>query len=326
MTDIGPLFASSGDLIADRRYRWALDLAARGELAGAADLLVQTVARAPKFAAAWTALGSLRDQLGDRSGAIAAFETARNSDPEDLHGARLQLARLGAGDAAPGMTDAHVRRLFDQYAARYDSALTEQLRYRGPALLHGAVSGVAAASGRAMHFRAALDLGCGTGLCGAAFRPHADWLTGVDLSAAMIAQAAAKNLYDHLVSGDLEAFLADEAADAAKYDLVLAADVFVYFNDLAPALAAIAHVLAPAGVVAFTVERHAGHGVKLLPTLRYAHAEGYLRETLAVAGLAVAHLAEAALRSEKGVPVASLVVVAQPLPAHSRERANPLRE
>jgi predicted TPR repeat methyltransferase len=326
MTDIGPLFASSGDLIADRRYRWALDLAARGELAGAADLLVQTVALAPTFAAAWAALGALRDQLGDRSGAIAAFETARNFDPEDLHGARLQLARLGAGDAAPGMTDAYVRRLFDQYAARYDSALTEQLRYRGPALLHDAVSGVTAASGRAMHFRAALDLGCGTGLCGVAFRPRADWLTGVDLSAAMIAQAAAKDLYDRLVTGDVEAFLADEAADAAKYDLVLAADVFVYFNDLAPALAAIAHVLAPGGVVAFSVERNPGNGVKLLPTLRYAHAEGYLRETLAVAGLAVAHLAEAPLRSEKGVPVDGLVVAAQPLAAHSRERRNPLRE
>ena len=44
MTDTGPLFASSGDLIADRRYRWALDLAARGELAGGADVLIQTVA------------------------------------------------------------------------------------------------------------------------------------------------------------------------------------------------------------------------------------------------------------------------------------------
>jgi predicted TPR repeat methyltransferase len=64
--------------------------------------------------------------------------------------------------------------------------------------------------------------------------------------------------------------------------------------------------------------------VQLLPTLRYAHAEGYVRETLAVAGLAVTHLAEAAVRSEKGVPVESLIVVAQPLPAHSRERANPV--
>jgi predicted TPR repeat methyltransferase len=326
MTDSGPLFASSGDLIADRRYRWALDLAARGELAGAADVLVQTVALAPTFAAAWAALGTLRDQLGDRSGAIAAFEAARNLDREDFHGALLQLARLGVGDAAPRMTDAYVRRLFDQYAVRYDTALTEQLAYRGPELLYDAVSGVMAASGRSMHFRSALDLGCGTGLCGASFRPHVDQLTGVDLSPAMIAQAAAKDIYDRLVAGDLEVFLADEAADAPKYDLVLAADVFVYFNDLAPALGAIARVLTPDGSVAFTVERNPGSGVKLLPTLRYAHAEGYLRETLAIAGLVVAHLTEAAVRSEKGVPVEGLFVVAQPLPAHSSERRNPLPE
>ena len=135
MTDTGPLFASSGDLIADRRYRWALDLAARGELAGAADVLIQTVALAPTFAAAWAALVAELDAKRAQSGAIAAFEAARNFDPQDFHGARLHLARLGAGDAAPRMTDAYVGRLFDQYAARYDTALTEQLAYRGPELL-----------------------------------------------------------------------------------------------------------------------------------------------------------------------------------------------
>ena len=31
-------------------------------------------------------------------------------------------------------------------------------------------------------FGTMLDLGCGTGLAGAAFRPHVDWLAGVDLS------------------------------------------------------------------------------------------------------------------------------------------------
>jgi predicted TPR repeat methyltransferase len=316
MTDTGPLFASSGDLIADRRYRWALDLAARGELAGGADVLIQTVALAPAFAAAWAALGALRVQLDDQSGAIAAFEAARNFDPQDVHGARLHLARLGAGDAAPRMTDAYVRRLFDQYAARYDTALTEQLAYRGPELLRRAVDAVMTTAGRATRFGAVLDLGCGTGLCGAAFRRHADWLAGVDISPAMIAQATVKGLYDRLVTGKLEAFLAHEAASGGKYHLVLAADVFVYLNDLSPAMAAIARVLAPAGIVAFTVERHAGHGVKLLPTLRYAHAEAYVRETLGAAGLAVAHLAETPVRSEKGVPVDGLVVVAQPSYVH----------
>src|ERR1700733_6291959 len=111
MTDSGPLFVSSGDLIADRRYKWALDQAARGDFAGAADVLMQTVALAPGFATAWFALGAISDRLGDRSGAIAAFERARDADPQDYHGARLQLARLDAGDATPAMSETYVRRL-----------------------------------------------------------------------------------------------------------------------------------------------------------------------------------------------------------------------
>jgi tetratricopeptide (TPR) repeat protein len=127
MTDTGPLFVSSGDLIADRRYKWALDHAAQGDFAGAADILAQTVELAPGFATAWFALGAIRDRLGDRDGAIAAFEKARDADPEDYHGARLQLARLGAGEAGPAMTETYVRRLFDQYAVRYDTALPSTL-------------------------------------------------------------------------------------------------------------------------------------------------------------------------------------------------------
>src|SRR5579862_1335025 len=98
MADTGPLFVSSGDLIADRRYKWALDQAARRDFAGAAEILEQTVELAPGFATAWFALGAIRDQLGDRSNAVVAFERARDVDPDDYHGARLQLARLGIGD------------------------------------------------------------------------------------------------------------------------------------------------------------------------------------------------------------------------------------
>ena len=106
-------------------------------------------------------------------------------------------------------------------------------------------------------------------------------------------------------------FLADEAGEQGTYHLVLAADVFVYVNDLAPIVAGIARVIAPDGLLAFTVETHAGDGVKLLPTLRYAHGEDYVRGALGAAGLKPAHLANAAVRSEKGVPVDSLVVVTQ---------------
>jgi predicted TPR repeat methyltransferase len=311
MSDTGPLFVSSGDLIADRRYKWALDQAARGDLAAAGDVLEQTVELVPRFATAWFALGAIRDQLGDRAGAVAAFKQARDTDPEDYHGARLQLARLAGGDAAPAMTETYVRRLFDQYAGRYDTALTEHLHYRGPEILRDAVEAAMRDAGRPMHFAAVLDLGCGTGLAGAAFRPVADRLVGVDLSPAMVAQASAKGLYDRLDSAELTAFLAAGADAAAQYQLVLAADVFVYVNDAAPVIAAAARVLAPGGLLAFTVESHAGDGVKLLPTLRFAHGEACLREAIAAAGLTLLKLAEAAIRTEKGIPVSGLVVVAK---------------
>jgi len=324
MTDTGPLFVSSGDLIADRRYKWALDLAARGDFAGAAEILEQTVELVPGFATAWFALGAIRDQLGERSSAVAAFERARDADPDDYHGARLQLARLGAGDATPAMTQTYVRRLFDQYAARYDASLTAHLDYRGPALLRAAVETVMQAGKRPMRFGSMLDLGCGTGLGGAALRPFVDWLVGVDLSPAMIAQASTKGLYDRLVAADVAACLANEAAERAAYHLVLAADVFVYVNDLAPIIASVARVLAPSCIFAFTVETHQGGGVKLLPTLRYAHSEAYIRAVLGDASFAATHLAKASVRTEKGVPVDSLVVVAQLNSAHSRGSGNPV--
>ena len=174
---------------ADQHYGSALQRAARGDLAGAAEILAQTVRLAPAFATAWFALGAIRDSLGDRAGAIAAWQKARDADPDDYHGARLQLARLGAGEETPAMTAAYVRRLFDQQAASFDETLLQRLDYRGPAVLLDAVRSVA---GEVLHIGSMLDLGCGTGLGGAAFRPHVDWLVGVDISPAHGREGARK--------------------------------------------------------------------------------------------------------------------------------------
>jgi predicted TPR repeat methyltransferase len=314
MTDTGPnsgpLFVSSGDLVSDRRYKAAVELAARGDFAAAADILTQTVEVAPGFATAWFALGAIRDRLGDRDGAVAAFRAASRADPDDYHGARLQLTRLGAGAGTPAMTEPYVRRLFDQYAGRYDAALMEHLHYRGPMLLRDAVTSALKRLGRPRRFASLLDLGCGTGLAGQVFRPFAGRLVGVDLSAAMIARAEAKGDYDRLIVGNLAAFLSDEIAKDGKYDLVLAADVFVYVNELAPIFVDIARVLAPRGVVALTVETHSGAGVALLPTLRFAHGEAYLRDVISDAGLELITLEKATIRTEKNLPVDGLLAVA----------------
>src|ERR1700676_2712586 len=101
------LTLSSGDLIADRRYRYGRDLAARGDISAAADLFAQAVEAAPRFAPAWLALGEARAWLGDNAGAAGAFRMALQIDPQDHYGAALHLARLGATDAARAMSPAY---------------------------------------------------------------------------------------------------------------------------------------------------------------------------------------------------------------------------
>jgi predicted TPR repeat methyltransferase len=301
-----PLFVSSGNLVADRRYQWALDYLKRGDAEAAADILAQVVETAPGFATAWFALASIRERLGDRGGAIAAFAAARDADREDYHGARLHLARLGVGEATPAMTGVYVRRLFDQHAPEFDEALTGRLDYVGPKLLLDAVRAHANAP---LRLGSVLDLGCGTGLGGAAFRPWCDWLVGVDISPGMVEQARTKGLYDRLAVSDLLEFLAGEAG--AQNHLVLAADVFVYCSDIAPIAAGVARVLAPGGLFAFSVETGDQQGVRLQETLRYAHSAAHVRDAVAAAGLKLLQLTDASTRSEKGEPVRGLIAVAQ---------------
>lgn len=196
-----PVFLTSGNLIADRRYTFARDFIERGDLPAAADLLSQAVEIAPRFASAWFALGEVREKLADGAGAAHAFHEALAADPEDKQGAMVRLARLGAG---PGtMPRGYIRALFDQYAPAFDRALTEGLNYRGPQVLHDVVAETCARSGRPMNFARALDIGCGTGLGAAAFRSHVGWIAGIDLSERMIAQARAKKIYDVLHAGEM---------------------------------------------------------------------------------------------------------------------------
>ena len=304
------LSQSSGDLIADRRYAIAQDFLARGDLPAAADLLAQAIEAAPQFGSAWFCLGETREKLGERSAAVAAFQQVCALDPEDRLGAGLHLVRLGALPAGD-MPAAYVRSLFDQYAARFDTALTDGLAYRGPALLRDAIAQVCAAAQRPMQFPDMLDLGCGTGLAGAAFRPLVRRLTGVDLSGGMVAVAAAKNIYDRLETGDLLQFLKAETQDRRSYGLILAADVFAYLVWLPPVIAAAARALAPGGLIAFTTETHAGDDVILGDKLRYAHGAAHVRAAVTGAGLSLRTLAPASSRSEAGVPVPGLVVVAE---------------
>src|SRR6202166_2178993 len=301
------LFLSSGDLVADRRFDFARDLQLKGDLVAAADLLSQATELAPGFASAWFTLGEIREQLGKRDAAILAFRKAQQADPGDRHGASLRLMLLGA-EKLSGMPPAYVRALFDQYAPKFESALVDDLGYRGPALLFKAVLAARLAVKKPAFFKRAIDLGCGTGLAATAFAREGDHFTGIDLSPRMIEKARSTGLYAELEVADMVEGL--RGRPDASGELVLAADAMVYVADLASLLCEAKRVLVVGGLLAFTVETHDGDGVILGEGLRYAHGAGYVRASISDGGLTLSRCEVLSSRNEDNAPLPGLVVVA----------------
>jgi predicted TPR repeat methyltransferase len=145
-------------------------------------------------------------------------------------------------------------------------------------------------------------------LAASAFASEVDHFIGIDLSPRMIERARASGLYAQLEVNDMVEAL--RSRPDASADLILAADAMVYLSDLAPLLREAARVLAPGGLIAFTVETHGGDGVILGEGLRYAHAAGYVRAGLGEAGLVLSRLDDLSARNEDNAPVPGLVVVA----------------
>jgi predicted TPR repeat methyltransferase len=201
-----------------------------------------------------------------------------------------------------------VRALFDQYAPKFESALVDDLGYRGPALLFKAVLAARLAVRKPAFFKRAIDLGCGTGLAATAFAQEVDHFIGIDLSPRMIEQARLTGLYAELEVADMLDGL--RSKPDASANLILAADAMVYVSDLAPLLCEVKRVLVAGGLLAFTAETHGGDGVILGEGLRYAHGDSYVRECVRDAGLMLSRLEELSARNEDNTPVPGLVVVA----------------
>lgn len=292
---------SSGNVLADRRAAFAGMLRERGDLDEAVSLYEQALALAPGWAPGHFALAETLEGLGRYQDACAAYRACLAAAEEDTLGATARLALIGGAIVPDRLPEAYVRTLFDQYAPRFDQALVEGLDYRAPFQLREAVDAVAPGPDG---FARVLDLGCGTGLAGEAFRARAAWLVGVDLSPGMIAEARRKGVYDDLAEGD-----AATPAAGGGFDLVVAADVLVYLGAIEPVFAAVHAALAPDGLFAFSAERGTAPGFALARTCRYAHHPDYVRQAAAAAGFETVALTEAVCRREAGEDVASLVVI-----------------
>src|SRR3954469_22555559 len=171
----------------------AVAVLALGEALLAADLLPTAIAelqRALRLDPALERARLLIAQAWLKAGeANKALESLRELDdpPATLIAAAEAISRAPRSD--PG----YVRHLFDQFSADYDRRMMGQLGYAAPQILLD----LAAMVKPGREHLLILDLGCGTGLAGLAFRPLAARLEGIDLSPGMIEKARARGIYDH---------------------------------------------------------------------------------------------------------------------------------
>jgi predicted TPR repeat methyltransferase len=243
----------------------------------------------------WTLRGTLLKELGRPADAASSFESAitHGADPE-LN--RYYLAGLSRTAVPPTPPRVYVESLFDSYADGFEEHLVEALRYRAPQLLVEGLHG--------RRFERVLDLGCGTGLCGAALRPFADDLEGVDLSESMVARARQRGVYDRVTRADLNEHL---RIARPGIDLVIAADVFIYVGALEKVFAGVRRVLRPGGVFCFTVElADESLPLQLRASLRYAHSRGYIRTLAEQNGFEFSATSEHPIRDDQRTPIPGL--------------------
>ncbi|MFO1188895.1 MAG: tetratricopeptide repeat protein [Alphaproteobacteria bacterium] len=280
----------------------------RGDPATAARHYEQTLVAAPGDPDAHLGLAHAYKALGRLDAAAQSCRAALERRPDHAE-ARYLLAALEQRDVPDRPPASYVRAVFDAYAGRFERDLVETLGYHIPEAIAALVAEQIAAP-----TVAALDLGCGTGLCGAALKGRARRLVGIDLSARMIAKAQDRRIYDELHHGDILEYLPRLAP--ASFDLAIAADVFNYLGELGPVFEAIARLLQPGGHLVFTTEAAARpdndpdndgakcDGFRLATTLRYVHAAEYVRRTAAGAGLCECAWRPVTIRRERNAPVA----------------------
>jgi len=296
----------------------------QGQTEKAQALIEQAVANDPGSSLALNNLGVILSARGNTRSAITYIEKSLQLDPANIetlynlaglyncegrygsaaellerllaiapnHGAATHMLAALKGEVPPTAPPDYVAVTFDRYAGRFDRHIQEVLGYTAPV----ALAEMACEVTEQAAFDHCLDLGCGTGLAGAAFQPLAGQLTGVDLSPRMLSQAQSKNIYSRLECAEIISFLDTEQQ---QYDLVVAADVFIYLGQLEPLFTRLQRLAVPGALLACSIERtQSDHPYTLQVSGRYAHHPDYLMQEAQKAGFGVKSHREHDLRKE----------------------------
>ncbi|HSX20232.1 MAG TPA: methyltransferase [Gammaproteobacteria bacterium] len=167
----------------------------------------------------------------------------------------------------------YITELFNGYAELFEAHLVGILGYQAPKKLASYLSKIFPVD---KSFATVLDLGCGTGLLGEELLQYfkINHLAGVDLSKGMLEQCSAKKIYHALHNQSLIEYLQQTTAEI---ELIVSTDTLIYIGDLEAVIANSYRLLAPGGILAFTVEKGWWGTYKLTTTGRYKHSMRYLK-------------------------------------------------
>jgi predicted TPR repeat methyltransferase len=225
--------------------------------------------------------------------AASAYERLVKHHPQHAAWANhvVAAARRDRSDRAP---PEYAERLFNEYAERFDEHLLQGLEYSAPSFLRHLLL---TTPGGAGPYPEVLDVGCGTGLAGKAFRDIAGILTGIDVAEKMVDQARKKGIYDAIHVGDAAVCL-DSLGSA--YHLVICADMLPYVGELTALFKSFSRHMVSGGKLLCSTEHCDGEGFVLRQTGRFAHSMEYIVRIGALVGLELSGFQTKGLRKEGG--------------------------
>lgn len=281
--------------------------ARRGDARAAIRCYSKSLTLRPRDPEAMQFIALAHTALGEIDQATAIYREFLERNPG--HPAFTHLLAACSGEGVPKRAaDDYIETTFDSFSRSFDARLAK-LEYRAPELVADALRRAVPDARRSLD---ALDVGCGTGLCGPLIACYVSRLHGVDLSSGMLEKARGRGIYDELVKAELTQYLQTQRE---SYDLVISADTLVYFGVLDEVLPAAAGALRPGGLLVFTVEKadeaEAPAGHRLNPHGRYSHTRSYVERTLRGAGFSEIAIENAILRREVAEPVHGVVVTAR---------------
>jgi len=261
-----------------------------GRLDEAEASYTQAIALKADYADAHSNLANTLNGLGRLEEAEARFRQVIALDPENSS-AKHMLAAL-TGETTETAPRDYVENLFDNYAAKFDSSLVDNLEYEIPRV----IAEMIIKDSEFDSLGTITDLGCGTGLFGVEINQFCAHLEGVDLSAKMLDKAKGKSIYNKLVKQEIVDYLSNASLN---FDYFVSTDVFIYIGDLSDVFRLIKSRNETGGKLAFSTEDYDGDDFFLEQSGRYSHSKKYIEGLCEKFGYELSHFETQALRKEK---------------------------